>query len=212
MSKVSDRPKLKRRNVLTGQPDERLALRLLKRGFRPAAVEKVLGLSDGHACTLRKLAQKSGMRFPVLAQTHTAISRAEYWECCGAAGIAPDPDFEVRSKGVPVAERDGEPWPHQLTYPKPWAPRTLAAGEQADRIRAVAATLRYVPASMAGGGEWRFGRECAESLADLIAYAPGPRYVDDPRALRREPRIYPEIVSQSSPFSSSAALCAEVAA
>jgi hypothetical protein len=207
-----ERPRLRRRNVLTGQPEERLALRLLKRGFRPAAVEKTLGLSDGHACTLRKLAQATGMRFPVLAQTHTAISRAEYWECCEAAGIAPDPNFEVRSKGLAVAERDGEPWPHQLTYPRPWAPRTLEAGLQAERIRAAAAKLRHVPASMAGGGERHFGRECAESLADLIAYAPGPRYVDDPRALRREPRIFPEIVSRSSPFSSSAAMCAEVAA
>jgi hypothetical protein len=165
------------------------ALRLMKRRFRPVAVDRVLGLGNGDAGRLRYKARLLGWTFPALPKSAAPLTAEEYRLCCRAAGVEAQDDV-IASLDRPV---EAAVWPHLIDWPESAPPRNATAGRQAARIARAAAKLRYVPPSRAGGGELHFGRECAEHLARLIAYAPGPRYPDDPRGSRREPLFRPQM-------------------
>lgn len=164
---------------------EMKALRLLKKRHRPVAVEMALGMGDGSATKLRKRAAAIGWVFPKIPRTSAPLTVREYVAACRSACVVPRPQA-VAQLTAPAAD---VPWPHLVDYPLPAAPRSKAAGEQAARIGRAVQHMRYVPASAAGGGRLHFGRECAEHLAMLIAYAPGKAYRDDPVAARPEPRV-----------------------
>lgn len=159
------------------------ALRLLKRRHRSRAVELAFGFDNGSLSALKKLAVERGWSFPPMPRNATPISEAEYIAACRDGGVEPKPDMRFYDRG----KADGVAWPHLQTYPEGPA-RSPEAAAQAQRILARTKTMRHVPPTFAGGGEYHFGRECAEHLAALIARAPGPRYIDDPRALRPERR------------------------
>jgi hypothetical protein len=155
-------------------------LRLLKRRHRPAAVEKALGLSDGDATKLRRIAIKLGWSFPKLPRTSAPVTVREYLAACRDAHVVP----QDRVSALLAPRAPETPWPHLVDYDLPPKPRSKAAGEQAARISLAVKHMRHVPPNFAGGGRFHFGRECAEHLAMLIAYAPGKAYPDDPRATR----------------------------
>ncbi len=178
-------------------------LRLLKRRHRPVAVEKALGLRDSVATKLRRQATEQGWTFPAMPKTATPCTVREYLAACQAAAIVPQPHI-MRELAPPQPEA---PWPHLIDYALPPAPRSVQAGEQAARVFKAVEHMRYVPASCAGGGERHFARECAEHLALLMAYAPGRRYPEDPRALRPEPRVK---FSPSAISSGSGSPCAQI--
>lgn len=181
-------------------PEARRAAALLAKGFRPAAVDRALGVHVGYCAALRAVLRQmetghKGLKPGQRRRYLKPVTRTEYEAACRAARVAPDPD--LRLPGDVIVE---QPWPHlvrEAAAPRP--ARNAEAAAQAARIRAAAASLRYVPAAHAGGGVRHFARECAEHLADLIAYAPGPRYRDDPRAALPEPRYIPDIPPRFSP-------------
>jgi len=179
------------------------ALRLMKRRHRPVAVEKALDLKYGAATKLRRQAMAQGWSFPTLPKTSVPVTVREYHAACRDGGVVPKPQVS-RDLAPPLPETA---WPRLVDYPLPPAPRSKAAGEQAARLFRAVQDMRYVPTSFAGGGERHFGRECAEHLAMLIAYAPGPRYRDDPRAVAPEPRVR---FSPPPPSSGMGSPCAQI--
>lgn len=183
------------------------ALRLMKRRHRPVAVEKALDLKYGAATKLRRQAMEQGWRFPTLPKTSVPVTVREYQAACRDGGVVPKP--QVSRDLAPQPPETA--WPHLVDYPLPPTPRSQAAGEQATRLFRAVQDMRYVPASCAGGGERHFARECVEHLALLIAYAPGPRYPDEPRAAAPEPRARFSPPPPSSGMGSPAAQVLEVA-
>jgi hypothetical protein len=162
---------------------ELLALRLLKRRHRPRAVQMVTGIDLGSLSALKAVAVTRGWSFPAMPRSSAPVLDSEYVAACRDAGVEPTLDLRGLS-----AAKDALVWPHLQTYPA-GPVRSEAAAAQAKRILDRVKRMRHVPPRYAGGGEFHFGRECAEHLAALIAHAPGPRYIDDPRALRPEPRL-----------------------
>lgn len=184
------------------------ALRLMKRRFRPIAVERALGLTVGDVYRWRAKAKAAGWTFPTLPKNTYPLSAAEYAATCRAAGVKTQANVLDELQRRPATSA----WPHLVTWPDPEPPRDAAAGRHAARIAKAASRLRYVPASQAGGGTRHFERECLEHLARLIAYAPGPRYPDDPRAALPEPRLRPELPPPASFMSCALAQIARGAA
>ncbi len=183
------------------------ALRLMKRRHRPVAVEKALSLRCSRATKLRRQAIDQGWTFPAMPKTATPCSVREYLAACHAAAVVPQPNI-MRELAPPLP---AAPWPHLVDYPLPPTPRSVEAGEQAARVFKAVEHMRYVPAGFAGGGERHFARECAKHLAMLMAYAPGRRYPDDPKALRPEPRVKFSPPATSRGIGSASAQLLEVA-